>query len=134
MTSILLTHFDCTRLEHLLDHIHARGDVDLSIQALEDELAHARVVDESQLPANVVTMNSEVHIIDLDTREELCLRVVFPELADVESGRVSVLAPIGLAVLGSREGDVLEWPMPRHVRRIRIERVIYQPEAAGDRL
>lgn len=134
MTSIILTEFDRSRLEILLDNISARGEIDLSMRALEDELAHARDVEESQLPADVVTMNSEMRIVDVDTGEELRLRLVFPEFADVESGRISVLAPIGLAMLGSREGDVVEWPTPGRVRRIWIERVIYQPEAAGDRI
>jgi regulator of nucleoside diphosphate kinase len=83
------------------------------------------------IPATVVTMNSEVEILDLDTNEKRCLTLVFPSLAGIEEGRVSVLAPLGTALLGSCEAAEVEWPTPRGTKRLRVERVIYQPEAAG---
>ena len=76
-------------------------------------------------------MNSKVELFDLDTEERLCVTVVFPGIADVESGRISALAPMGLALLGCREADEVEWPTPSRTRRLRIERIVYQPEASG---
>lgn len=130
-----MTPYDHGRLLRLVETLDATSAAaDPNLEALEDELARARVIDESDLPPDVVTMNSEVVVVDVDTREELRVRVVFPSAADIERGRISVLAPVGLAVLGSREGDELKWQTPSRIRRFRIERVTYQPEANGDRI
>lgn len=135
MPTILITPFDYQRLERLINELATRDDLDDTVlQALDDELARAQIVDESRLPPDVVTMNTEVDVVDVDTDERLRVRVVFPDSADIEEGRISVLAPVGLAVLGMREGDELTWQTPRRARRLRIERVLYQPEASGDRL
>jgi regulator of nucleoside diphosphate kinase len=123
------------RLVRLVEQLDGASAVeDPNLEALEDELARARVIDEADLPPDVVTMNSEVVVVDVETREELRVRVVFPSAADIERGRISVLAPVGLAVLGSREGDELKWQTPSRIRHFRIERVTYQPEANGDRI
>lgn len=135
MNPIHITDFDHTRLHALLEHLAARDAIDQETRdQLEDELARARIVNATALPPNVVTMNSEIVVGDLDTGQQLHLRVVFPEMANVERGWISVLAPIGLAVLGSAEGDELTWQTPRRRRRLRIQRVTYQPEANGDLL
>jgi regulator of nucleoside diphosphate kinase len=76
-------------------------------------------------------MECRVLLEDADTHESATYTLVQPEHADFEAGRLSVLAPIGTAILGYREGDVVEWPVPAGVRRIRILKVLYQPEAAG---
>jgi regulator of nucleoside diphosphate kinase len=76
-------------------------------------------------------MNSQVQVVDLDSEERRCLTLVFPSMASIEAGRVSVLAPLGTALLGSREGSRVAWHTPRGTRQLRVERVVYQPEAAG---
>jgi regulator of nucleoside diphosphate kinase len=135
MEPIFMTPYDHGRLVRLVEQLDGASAVeDPNLEALEDELARARVIDEADLPPDVVTMNSEVVVVDVDTREELHVRVVFPRAADIERGRISVLAPVGLAVLGSREGDELKWQTPSRIRHFRIERVTYQPEANGDRI
>ena len=80
----------------------------------------------------VVTMNSKVLLEDLDNRERMTVTLVFPADANADEGAVSVLAPVGTAILGYSEGDVVEWPVPDGVRRLKIRKVVYQPEAAGD--
>jgi regulator of nucleoside diphosphate kinase len=135
MEPIFMTPYDHGRLVRLVEQLDGASAVeDPNLEALEDELARARVIDEADLPPDVVTMNSEVVVVDVETREELRVRVVFPSAADIERGRISVLAPVGLAVLGSREGDELKWQTPSRIRHFRIERVTYQPEANGDRI
>jgi len=84
------------------------------------------------VPAEVVTMNSKVVLQDVDTQEEMVFVLAFPKDANVDRGYMSVLAPIGTAILGYSRGDVVEWPVPSGVRRIRIVEILYQPEAAGD--
>ncbi len=130
---IYITAHDKTRLERLLMEGEASGGRDRQdIQSMAAELARAQVLAPRDIPANVVTMNSKVLLIDVDTHEDMEYVLTFPHDADVTEGRISVLAPIGTALLGYAEGDVIEWPVPAGVRRIRIAKILYQPEAAGD--
>ena len=129
---IFITAFDKKRLDELIAVAHefgehARDDLD----DLAAELARAKVIEPKKVPANVVTMNSKVRLHDLDTSEDLTYSLVFPDEADIDSGAISVLAPVGTAILGYREGNVVEWLVPSGQRRIRIERILYQPESAG---
>jgi regulator of nucleoside diphosphate kinase len=101
--------------------------------ALEEELGHAVVVDSTTVPSDVVTMNSRVWFEDLDTGEQLEITLVYPSDADVDQGKVSVLAPVGSALLGLSVGQSIEWPLPGgKSRQLRVVSVNYQPEAAGD--
>jgi regulator of nucleoside diphosphate kinase len=77
-------------------------------------------------------MNSKVRFVDLRTREKETYTLVYPEEADVDLAKLSVLAPLGTALLGASVGDVVECRTPGGVRRLKIERILYQPEAAGD--
>jgi regulator of nucleoside diphosphate kinase len=79
-------------------------------------------------------MNSRVRLTDAGTNEEQVYTVVFPSDANVEQRKISVLAPIGTAILGYRVGDMVEWRVPGGIRKLRIEEILYQPEAAGHRI
>lgn len=126
-----MTQFDLDRLEALSDRLGQKHPPPPTLGALERQLDSAVVVKSEEVPRDVVTMNSRVRVRDLATRETLDVTLVFPALTALEQGRVSVLAPMGLALLGAREGEVVEWLTPRGTRRARVERVVYQPEAAG---
>jgi regulator of nucleoside diphosphate kinase len=101
------------------------------LESLEAELKLAEVVDPERVPKNVVTINSTVKLRDLDTKEVETYTLVFPEEADIANHKLSVLAPVGTAILGQRVGDVLRWRVPDGWRRLKVERVLYQPERAG---
>jgi len=77
-------------------------------------------------------MKSRVRVLDLDDICELEYTIVYPHEADYANGKISVLAPIGTALLGYREGDTVEWQVPGGRRRLKIDAVIYQPEASGN--
>lgn len=126
--SIFLTFADMKRLERLVESARA-GREDL--RQLQQELALATVVEAADLPADVITMNSQARLQDIDTGEEMTYTLVFPDRASVEEDRISVLAPIGTAMLGQREGDEFEWEVPDGKVRLRVLKVLYQPEAAG---
>ncbi|BEH11270.1 nucleoside diphosphate kinase regulator [Geobacter sulfurreducens subsp. ethanolicus] len=131
--SIYITEFDLTRLEELLDKIDTEGSRDSRhLQELEDELLRAEVVEPQQIPADVVTMNSRVALKDLATGEEMVYELVFPSDARLEENRISILAPVGTALLGYRAGDTISWKVPGGTRKIKITKILYQPEAAGD--
>lgn len=99
---------------------------------LDVELRLGKVVLPAEMPRDVVTMNSRVRLTDLDSGAELVYTLVFPADADFKAGKISVLAPIGTALLGERVGAEIQWEVPAGLRRLRIEELLYQPEAAGD--
>ena len=100
--------------------------------ALADELGRAEVVPLDQLAGNVVTMNSRVVFRDEQTGETREASLVYPADSDPDNGRISVLAPIGSALLGLAVGQAIDWPLPRgRTKRLRIVEIIYQPEEAG---
>jgi regulator of nucleoside diphosphate kinase len=129
--SIYITDYDMERLRKLLA-VEKIVDPDRQdLQGLEAELGRARIVASRDVPQDLVTMNSRVCFIDLDTGEEMICSLVFPGEADIEQHKLSVLAPIGIALLGYRAGDTLEWKVPAGLRRLKVKEVLYQPEA-GD--
>ena len=130
--SIYVTQRDLERLQRLLETHGSRRDAE-ACTALEDELGHAVVVEPTKITPDVVTMNSRVRFEDLDTGEQLEMTLVYPKDADVNEGRVSVLAPVGSALLGLSVGQSIQWPLPGEKNRhLRVVSVTYQPEAAGD--
>ncbi len=130
---IFITQLDKDRLDELISVAETFGDHSRQdLRDLQEELERANIVSSKQVPPNIVTMNSKVLLRDMDTSEEMTYSLTFPKHADIAQGSISVLAPIGTAILGYREGDVIEWPVPSGRRRISIEKILYQPEAAGD--
>lgn len=131
--TIYMTDYDMTRLQKLIveaKQLDRRGNEYL--ESLEAELSRAVLVAPTAIPANVVTMNSKVCLIDLDTQEEMVYTLVFPGDADLAQGKISVLAPIGTAMLGYRVGDTFAWKIPDGTARLQVKEVLYQPEASGD--
>ena len=132
---IVMSTFDFRRLEQLCALLRARprsvSEVEASLSALESELGRAEVVLPQRVPAEVVTMNSEVLLSDLDTGEQRSVKLVFPGSRRDQASSVSVFSPIGMALLGSRERAELRCPAPGRVCRLRVDRMLYQPEAAG---
>lgn len=133
MNAIVVTRQDYDRLKVLLTAgLDSATRPRQPILDLRRELDRAVVVDPKDVPQGVVTMRSVVRLIDLDTKEESEYRLVYPHEADIREGRISVLAPIGTAIIGAREGETIEWSVPNGVRRLKIQKVTYQPEASGD--
>lgn len=130
---IQVTASDLERLKKLLlDAQRTSYRKSVYLAHLQKELGRAEVVESKDVPGDVVTMNSRVQLADMDTGEEEVYTVVFPEEANAGQGKVSVLAPIGTAMLGYEVGDVFEWDVPAGKRRWKVKQILYQPEAAGD--
>ncbi|MCL4707232.1 nucleoside diphosphate kinase regulator [bacterium] len=131
--NIYVTENDVKRLQALLEvakQSQYYGSDEL--QKLGAELNRAIVVASKDVPRDVITMNSKVRLLDLETKEEMTYTLVFPDEADFAEGKISVLAPIGTAMLGYRAGDTFSWQVPAGIRRIKILAILYQPEASGD--
>jgi len=122
---IHITEVDQARLRDLV-----ALELDAHVVDLEHEIERAIVVDARQVARNVVTMNSRA-LLHLDD-EKVEVALVYPQDADDSAGKLSVYSDIGTAILGYKEGDAFDWRIPNRTRRISIEKVLYQPEAAGD--
>lgn len=126
--TIYITQPDMNRLRSLIDSMKSSRE---DLKTLSAELEQAKVVAPTNIPADVITMNSKAQLRDLDDNELMTYTLVFPGKANVDEGLISVLAPIGTAMLGHRVGDEFEWHVPAGAIRLRVEKVLYQPEASG---
>ena len=128
---IIITEADLARLMRVIESASERDAA--AAEALEDELDRAHVVPSENVPGEAVTMNSRILFQDEETGKQRAITVVYPHDADPRQGRISVLAPIGSALLGLSIGQTIEWPLPNGNKRVlRVVRIDYQPEAARD--
>jgi regulator of nucleoside diphosphate kinase len=131
--NIYITEYDYQRLRTLINeaaHTEYRGSE--YIESLEHELEEATLVSPKEVPPDVITMNSRFKVLDLDNRDEWEYTLVYPEDADLEKNKISVLAPIGTAMLGYRVGDTIECKVPAGLLKLQVKEIFYQPEASGD--
>lgn len=120
------------KLQALLESHRAGGSPQTaSLDILEEELERALIVSPEALPPDVITMNSEVLLRDLETGGTRTYKLVYPTSVKQYPDAVSVMAPLGMALLGYRAGETIEWPVPKGMRRLKILKVLYQPEAAA---
>ncbi len=131
--TIYINAFDRKRLMRLIEDSTNFNNPDKNyLKELEKELNRGKIVEPKDIPKDVITMNSMVRLKDLDSGEEMMYTLVFPGIADISKNKISILAPIGTALIGYRVGDIIEWEVPAGLRRLKVEEVLYQPEAAGD--
>jgi regulator of nucleoside diphosphate kinase len=126
--NIYVTDSDLERLERLVSGLKSSPN----IERFKLELERAIVVPSEEIPSDAVTMNSRVIFKELDSEEETEITLVYPSDANVNSGRISILTPVGAALLGLSVGDQIDWPLPTgKIHTYKIVSVLYQPEAAG---
>ncbi len=124
---IYLTDQDFQRLQILISE--AEGDV---AEALDEELARANVVAQKDIPRDIVTMNSKIEYVDVKTGDKNIVSLVYPQDANFDEGKISVLAPIGAALLGLKVGESIDWKLPNgQVKKVKVEQILFQPEADG---
>lgn len=131
---IFITEKDRERLQKLINEakeFHHSGS-EAYLKNLEQELSRAKLIASEKIPHNVVTMNSKVLLKDLDTGEKMVYTLVYPAEANLMEDKISVLAPVGTAIIGLREKDAIDWKIPDGLVRLEVEKILYQPEAAGD--
>jgi regulator of nucleoside diphosphate kinase len=129
---ICITKFDYDRLMSIAAEYQGINEPGSNVQDLVKELKRAKKIDSHSIPSDYVTMNSVFEIKNLGKPETHQFRLVFPDDADMDKHKISVLAPAGKAVLGYRVGDVIKWNVPSGEKYYQITRIIYQPEASGD--
>ena len=130
-SSLVISDSDARKLRELLEGAAALGESDrINWLTLEEEIDKALVVPADQIPPNVVTMHSRVRIVDMRTGEQLVYQIVYPHEANYAQSKISILAPIGTALLGYPAGTEIEWKVPSGSRRLRLEAVEQQPRAS----
>ena len=130
--TIYITESDKKKLQELINKIVQLNLNGKSyVKDLDKELHRAVIVTNDALPADTITMHSKVNLV-IDASEDEIVTLVYPEEIDLTQNKISVLSPIGTAILGYREGDTVEWKVPAGTARVFIKKVLYQPEAALD--
>ena len=129
---LVISAFDKQRLIRLLLGRDTSSEEREELEDLTREIERGAEVQPQEIPPDVVTMNSSVRVTDLEAGTSHVYTIVFPSDVDFEQGKISILAPLGTALLGYSAGDTVNWNMPRGIRQLRIEEIVYQPEAAGD--
>jgi len=133
MKKIYITELDKNRLVEMIRTFNSTDTKDKSgITILQQELDRAGVVKSQKVPKNVVTMNSRIRLLNVDTQKEMTFQIVYPWQSNIDDEKISVLSPIGTAVLGYKLGDTIRWKVPAGIRTLRIEEILYQPEANGN--
>ncbi|MGI2109026.1 nucleoside diphosphate kinase regulator [Shewanella frigidimarina] len=128
---ITISSLDAQRLFTLIESLPTKKMVGIS--ELEEELARAIIVDPKEIPTTIVTMNSTVKFTVEASREEFLMTLVYPKDLDLKGDKISILAPVGSALLGLAQGDQIEWPKPGGgLIKITINEIFYQPERAGE--
>lgn len=131
--TIFISDFDRKRLMQLIDANTKSDNLNKRhLLELKTELLRAIVFEPKNIPKDLITMNSRVRFKDLDSGEKMTYTLVFPGKADINNGMISILAPIGTALIGYKVGDVIEWKVPAGLKRLKVEEILYQPESAGD--
>lgn len=129
--NIILTQRDHNRLSWWVRGTTSKRSDPIS-EFMGEELERASIVPSMAVPANIVTMNSHVAVRDHETGEVRSLILVYPGAEDSSVNNLSILTPVGLAILGLAEGDTASWVTRNgKTRKVKIEKVLYQPEADG---
>lgn len=131
--TILISELEMIKLRQMLDLRMNSPALDRQhFEMLANELDRAEVVSNNAIPADVITMHSRVRFRNLESEEQVTYTLVFPAEADISANKISVLAPIGTALLGYREGAVIKWPVPGGLRQLEVLEVLHEPDAAKD--
>jgi regulator of nucleoside diphosphate kinase len=129
---IFITKYDYSRLMNVIQKSISADKFDTNVKDLLEEIKRAKKIDPHDIPPDFVTMNSIFELKNLGKPDFRQLKLVFPSDADMDDNKISVLGPVGTAVLGYRVGDVIKWKTPSGEKYFQISKIIYQPEANGD--
>ncbi len=132
MSNLIISRLDYQRLQHWIGR--ARNDFNFSNNQTNGFLRTvngATLVEPTEIPSDVVTMNSRVRLAYPETNRTMEIQLVYPEAANIEKKRISIFAPLAAAILGCRQGSETTMKAPNGTVLIKIEEVVYQPEAAG---
>ncbi len=133
MSKLIINKLDYTRIKRWISDAKQHRSINSTdaVKLLE-ELESAKVVKPEKVPANVVTMNSIVKLSFLNNNNQTQFQIVYPNQANFKEQKISIFSPIATALIGYEVNDEIEWMVPSGLTKVRIDEIVYQPEAAGD--
>lgn len=133
MRQIVLNRLDHQRIRKSLQEAKkTKSLTSVEAEMLENELASALIMEPWEIPHDIVTMNSIVRIRFASDDRTLEFQIVYPDRANIRDNKISIFSPVATALIGYRENDEVEWIVPGGMTKIRIEKILYQPESTGD--
>ncbi len=133
MEKIIINRLDYARIKKCINDAKQFKSISAAeAEKLAQELDSAKIVEPEAIPSNVVTMNSIVELSFLNNNKQVRFQIVYPKEANVKENKISIFSPIATALIGYKVGDEIEWIVPAGLTKMRIDKIIYQPEAAGD--
>ena len=133
MNNIIVSSLDYIRIQKQINEAKQKKTIDAAeAEKLINELNSATILNPHEIPGDVVTMNSVVKVSFPEGGKQVEFKIVYPEDANFKEKKVSIFSPIATALIGFRVGDSIEWMVPGGLTKIKIDEIIYQPEAAGD--
>ncbi len=135
MKKIKITEIDYIRLNKLLLLTRDKNDTDIkNLDDLAFEINRAEIIDSKKISPKIITMNSVVKLLNEETKNQIIIKIVYPQEADFKKGFVSILSPLGTALLGYEKGDKVLFNAPKGKVNITIQDIKYQPESNGEYL
>ena len=133
MSNIIISRIDHSRIKHRIDDAKQTRSINHSeAETLLKELESAKIVEPEEIPSDVVTMNSIIKLSFLNNNKQVQFQIVYPDKANVKENKISIFSPVAAALIGYKVNDEIDWVVPGGPTKIRIDEIIYQPEAAGD--
>jgi regulator of nucleoside diphosphate kinase len=133
MGKIIINKLDYIRIKQWISNAKQTKSVsNAEAEKLLIELENAKITEPEKIPSNVVTMNSVVKLTFLNNQKQVCFQLVYPNEANLQENKISIFSPVATALIGYSVGDIIEWIVPAGLTKIRIDEIIYQPEASGD--
>lgn len=133
MNRIIVNKVDYSRIHKCIDVARKQNTIGSNeAEILLNELHSAVIVEPREIPRDVVTMNSIVRISFLNTNKSVQFQIVYPDEANIKENKISIFSPVATALIGYRVTDEIEWLVPSGLTKIRIDEIVYQPEAEGD--
>lgn len=132
MNRIIITKNDYSRIHKSIDYAKRKNSIGINeAENLLNELHSALIVDPHEVPGDVVTMHSIIKIIFLNSNLSMQFQIVYPGAANIKENKISIFSPVATALIGCKVSDEIEWIVPSGLTKIRIDEILYQPEAAG---
>lgn len=133
MNRIILNKLDFSRIHKCISDAKKTNSIGVNeAEILLNEMHSADVVEPVNIPGDVVTMNSIVKIRFLNSNKSIQIQIVYPDAANIKENKISIFSPVATALIGYRVSDEIDWIVPAGLTKIKIDEIVYQPEAAGN--
>ena len=119
---LIMSSRDFNTIKTLIEHPHVRYQVK-EIRLLTEELKKMKVIESELIPKDLIGINSEVSIHDVTSGKKMKFKITLPSFANLKEKKVSIFAPISIALIGFKKGDLIEWNMPGGLKKLRITNV-----------